>query len=376
MAARGRLGFDVCDKTEQEGSYVYRCAINSLIVALFFTLAPVVCAGDLDPPPGAVGPTMKTLDETEPRIPIRAADMPFEIDTPGSYYLVEEITTEGAGISIIVNNVTLDLKGFTLSGGTGRGIYAIPPRTGVVVRNGTVAGWAGDGIDLSGVTDARVLRVAASGNGGAGIRVGDGGRVEHCSARGSGGYGIETGEDVAVLGSTVIQNGSDGIHTSTGCRVTECIARTNGGNGIYVNLGGCVRRCTASSNIQDGIKAGGLAEVVENVAVSNTGDGIEVSRDCRVMNNTSTDNGHNGSGAGIHVTSADNRIENNHATDNDRGIDVDFGGNLILHNTASGNGTSSVFNYSISGGNAVGQIIDVTGGGAVAGVDPWANFSF
>lgn len=355
---------------------MHRHTIRRVIVALSISTVPTAFAGDLDPPPGPVAGTMKTLDETEPRTPIRTVDMPYTIDAPGSYYLAEPVATEAGGILIAASHVTLDLMGFTLDGGTGGGIYATAQRKDVVVRNGIVTGWVGDGVNLSTVTGARVLDVTASNNTGAGIRVGNSGRVERCAARENTGYGVETGDDSAVADTTVVQNGSDGVHASSGCRLTGCIARTNAGNGLYVNLGGCVRGCTAHMNIQDGIKAVGHTEIVDNVAISNTGDGVEVSRDCRVTHNTGTDNGYNGNGAGIHVTSADNRIELNHVTDNDRGIDVDFGGNLILRNTASGNGTSSLFNYSISSGNSVGQIIDVTGGGSVAGVDSWANFSF
>ena len=67
-------------------------------------------------PPGAPAPTMKTLDQIEPRIAIQT--LPFTINGPGSYYLARNLT--GAeGITIAVSNVTLDLNGYVLSGAAG-----------------------------------------------------------------------------------------------------------------------------------------------------------------------------------------------------------------------------------------------------------------
>jgi len=76
---------------------------NTRIVAL--GLAVVVAAtggtasaGDLNPPPGPVAPTMKSLSEVEPRIAINATNTPgdadslFKITQPGSYYLTGNIT--------------------------------------------------------------------------------------------------------------------------------------------------------------------------------------------------------------------------------------------------------------------------------------------
>ena len=74
-------------------------------------------------------------------------------------------------------------------------------------------------------------------------------------------------------------------------------------------------------------------------------------------------------------------IGGNNVTDNDRGIDVDFSGNIIIKNTASGNGT----NYDIAADNKVGVIVAApnsmaisgsSGGAGVGTTDPWANFSF
>src|SRR5689334_2327995 len=82
----------------------------------------VASAGPLDPPAGPVAPTMKTLSEVEPRIPIHS--LPLTISQPGSYYLAENITAAGGGITISADYVTLDLMGFSLSGAPGDGITA------------------------------------------------------------------------------------------------------------------------------------------------------------------------------------------------------------------------------------------------------------
>ena len=65
-------------------------------------------------PPGAPGPTMKSLDQVEPRTPI--SSVPYAINTSGSYYLTGNLTVNsGIAISINAGGVTLDLNGFTIS---------------------------------------------------------------------------------------------------------------------------------------------------------------------------------------------------------------------------------------------------------------------
>ncbi len=73
-------------------------------------------AGDVDPPPGPVMPTMIRLDEIEPRTPISA--LPFTINQCGSYFLTDCLTGVAGqnGITIDADDVTLDLNGFTLIG--------------------------------------------------------------------------------------------------------------------------------------------------------------------------------------------------------------------------------------------------------------------
>ena len=67
-------------------------------------------------PPGAPAPTMKTLQQVEPRTPISA--LPFTISNSGSYYLTANLTGAAGsdGITILASDVTLDLNGFTMTG--------------------------------------------------------------------------------------------------------------------------------------------------------------------------------------------------------------------------------------------------------------------
>ena len=84
-------------------------------------VSSLVSGGNLNPP-AAPAPTMKTLDEVEPRIPVGTTTTPgdaeyeYIISASGSYYLTGNIAASKGGIKIASNDVTLDLSGYTLSG--------------------------------------------------------------------------------------------------------------------------------------------------------------------------------------------------------------------------------------------------------------------
>jgi len=290
----------------------------------------VVMAGDLNPPGPPTNGTMKTLDEVEPRIPIGQADIPKTISEPGSYYLAEDVNSSGTAVTVTVNDVTIDLMGYTIEGpnsGTNYGIY-MSGRSNVEVRNGTlrdfdtgICEYSDNGIGH------RVINVRSISNGSRGISLsGKGHLIKECTAA---------------------ENGFSGIHARYGCMVAGNTAHANGGIGISAYWGSTVSGNTTSMN---------------------TVDGILVYRECRVVDNTCFWNGYfEGDGAGIRVTGIYNHIEHNTVTSNDRGIDVDDDSNLIVRNSAAGNLTG----YDIVEGNKVGTIsTDPTTAG------PWDNFDF
>src|SRR5690348_17610582 len=86
------------------------CASLVAVVSAFCILPSALGQGALTPP-GAPTPTMKSLDQVEPRIPISSA--PALILNPGSYYLTTNLigTANQNGISVLADNVTIDLNG-------------------------------------------------------------------------------------------------------------------------------------------------------------------------------------------------------------------------------------------------------------------------
>src|ERR1700675_3088171 len=118
-----------------------KTGLYSLALVIWLPLF-VFSQGSLTPP-GAPGPTMKSLDQIEARTPI--SSLPFTISASGSYYLTGNLIATGstAGITISADNVTLDLNGFALIGNLGSsspvaGINVPSGQRNLCIRNGTV----------------------------------------------------------------------------------------------------------------------------------------------------------------------------------------------------------------------------------------------
>jgi hypothetical protein len=208
-------------------------------------------------------------------IPTRATpgtsitSLPYTITAPGYYYLTRNLSyTGGDGITINpeVNNVTLDLMGFVLTGPGNNysiGILISSWNYNVEVRNGTVTGWK-VGVDGryngGGGTNLRAIGVRAVGNT-YGITLGNNALIKDCTAAqgsfASGYYGL------GILSGTI-----------SGCTVYNFTDPAVTSGSVYIGTG----NGTASDNVVINCAAVGIRgfgpTTISNNAVINCGTGI------------------------------------------------------------------------------------------------------
>ncbi len=422
----------------QQPKYTLRLTIALLVLSLLPNARPLFAQGSLTPP-GAPAPTMKTLSQIEPRIPVSG---PTNITVSGSYYLTGNLVQFASSFTTISNSdVTFDLNGFRVFQGD-LGISVAPGLQNVVIRNGSVrsaaygisasspvvlenvlvAGSAFAGVTLSSNSIVRdcqfqnnggsglvagdgtlVLRVISSSNSASGIVVGNRSVVRECSVGNNLNFGISGSNRCLVADCAVENNGNHNITVGFDYVVTHCTADgSRTGSGIVTTFG-TISQCTANGNALFGIDAVQRSSVLGCIACQNGQSGIHVTyagnvEQCFcdlnafcgilsdaggttvIINNSCHENGttSTNNGAGIRITVASgNRIEGNHVDSNYRGIDVQVARNIVLRNTAAFN-TSA--NYNIVAGNSYGPIVSVAGVGDISGTananHPQANFSY
>jgi len=310
-----------------------RVKLLIIVAGLAWIAVAGAVAGELEPPVPPGTPTMLPIDQIEARRPINVDMLPLTISEPGtSWYLVHDIKTTGAGITVAADDVTIDLNGFVLEGGTGVGIRhdksTIPYPENVTIQDGTVRGWGQQGIRLG--TRSSITRVRAISNGGT---------------------GIEVDTESLVIGSIASDNGTHGIMAFQGTVIRECVAGNNRENGFWGSTG---------------------VLIVQNVAEHNDRNGIRVDDSCHVQDNVARGNGLSvGNFSGIWVWGDRNRVEGNSLADNRNGITVDGIHNIVARNSATENWDSS---YTINGAasfNMVGTIRT-----SLTSAGPWDNLCF
>ncbi len=386
-------------------------------------LTAAAFAGDLTPPTGAPAPTMRTLHEIEPRTPIGAATTPgdadsvFRIHAPGSYYLTADVVGMAGkvGIEIAAQDVTVDMGGFRVRGVAGSldgmRVTAASPR-GVAVRNGTLQGWGGHGLNLAQSSVNRVENVVCEGNGGSGIAGGQKtillrcqtdsnaqsgvsggyyftiegcsatdngqsgvaiagiGTIRDCVSTNNGATGFSLGRTSAAINLIAINNTGAGIEATAGSTIDRCASNLNG-FGLRVTEGSStIRGCAADANTV-GISVG-AGSIVSECTVSNSDtDGIVGASACVIQNNQAQGNSAFGVGAGIRATGSSNRIDSNNVTANDFGVRCEVADNVVVRNTARGNQS----NYSFPSGAEYGQIVTDPGVN-FSNSNPWSNFAY
>ena len=362
------------------------------IVSFVMIHPPILCAQGSLTPPGGPAPTMKSLDQIEPRTLV--SFVPYNIVHPGSFYLTTNLTGVGGtnGITIAANNVTLDLNGFALNGVSGSidGIYVSGSHTNIVVRNGTLSGWGTNGVDggLANNLSCERLTVSSCSYG----IVAYNATVSGCAVQSCGSDGIYIVSST-VSGCTIQSCGNDGISADlakvSDCKVQSCFTGINasystvsgctvlssGGDGLSVSYS-TVSGCMAQSSGSDGIYAN--SSTVSGCYVKGSAfSGILVDAPgCQIIGNNCTGNNTtaNANNAGIYLDDANNRVEDNQVTASGyAGISVygTYSGNIIIKNTVAGSGAN---NYLTPGSQVVGPLI--TSYGTITSVNPWANFSF
>lgn len=221
---------------------------------------------------------------------VRQINSCVSITSPGSYILSKNINGSaaiGSCITIETSYVTLDLNGFTIAGAAVLPVGGIPfndgiatlglptPRIkGIVIRNGTVAGFdVGISLglaDASTISDVKVIENVRSG-----IFLGDSCILTRNIARENGESGMAVGDGCVITENASHSNGTFGI-TSTSSTFIGNTARSNGDDGIHATQGSLLKSNTAAFNGDNGIEVACPGNIIGNSASFNTGTNLNI----------------------------------------------------------------------------------------------------
>jgi hypothetical protein len=355
---------------------MHRSSFVALAIALTLGAA-VALAGDLEPPPGPVAPTMKRLDEVEPRRAVNRlpgdATAKHVIVASGSYYLTADIVGEVSkdGIRVEADDVTIDLAGFVIDG-QGLGVDGIEPVqvTGLTVKNGSLRGWAGYPVFGFASYSSFVDLVAFEAEEGFRV-IGERNLFLRVKVTAIGEIAIETG-DGAIVRDSMVEGAFTGIGVGRNSIVESCTVEGST-RGIFAFESTIVRNNAVNGNVLTsntiGIFAGVGSSVLDNRVAEIEGQAISVARNALVRGNVCRS-----SEIGLSATDvvdpsfvATSRFEGNHLVGNTIGIRLPTSGNIVVGNTIVGSATP----IADSGTNLVGPLSSDP-----ASASAWANFEF
>lgn len=266
-----------------------RSLVKFIFPAVAFGLgaAVVVTAGPLDPPPGAIAPTYKTLSEVEPRIAITSANTPGDatavhrITQSGSYYLTGNVSgvANRHTIMILANNVTIDLNGFSLLGVTNSldGIRTTGTYSNLRIRNGSVIAHGQIGVNLVASSDCGLEQVQIMNCGLSGAALGTRSMVKSVHVTNNADIGLAIGESSVVDNSTAVANKIGFRVTGATVRLQNCSARSNSGIGFELFSECDLSNCVATMNAGHGFSAaGGRNSLSDCKADANANNGFYI----------------------------------------------------------------------------------------------------
>jgi hypothetical protein len=267
-----------------------RSFILALVGAAALFLVARTFAGNPTPPAGPVAGTFKTLEQVEPRIPINSvntpgdADVTYRITQPGSYYLTENLLGEPGkvGLAIAASDVTVDLGGFALLGQavgttaisvTSAGMISLP-QDNVVVRNGHIRFWTGDGV-FAAFKYGILEDLSIDSIGGVGLNIPAVGalQVRDCRITRCAGDGVY----------------NEGFHTL----LERCLIADNNGNGVYsVSPSLTLIRTRVVGNILTGVVASAETSIQDSFIMDNHfGWGVEAYAETHIVGTLIRGNG-------------------------------------------------------------------------------------
>jgi parallel beta-helix repeat protein len=218
--------------------------------------------------------------------------LPYTITDPGYYYVTGDLTSSGHGIIVSgTGDVTIDLRGFTITGAGLNGTYGIHSGDygNVEIRNGAVRYFSA-GVTTNNIS-TRVMNLRVEGNssgiGGANV-------VKDCTVYNNG-TGINSPRTGSLVTGNTVFNNASGISASSGAIVTANTAYNNSDNGISAGDGSTVSGNTSFGN-NNGISAGVGSTVTGNTAKNNQCAGIVLSGNSLVVDNTAYNNDQSGAG--------------------------------------------------------------------------------
>lgn len=287
----------------------------------------------------------------------------FGGDTPGfpvvidgsagrSYRLTSDLilATPGAlAISIQAARVSIDLNRFEVRGPTvcsgtplvcspdsptgGSAIRATATGEFASLRDGTIAGFTGPGVNLQA-----------------------GSLVENLLVVSNAGQGISVGAGSRVVGNRVSRNRSAGILAAEGAIVEGNIADHNGA-GISADSGSMLTGNSVLDNQTVGLSAG-MGSVVSGNAVHRNDIGISVESGATLIGNSATRNGSYGISLASGSLAAHNTARENGADGLTAGFDNSFAGNVSTANAHQGIslGTGTSYRENVFSGNPAGAI--------------------